>query len=209
MPQTPRLPPHSACSRSHAAACAAARAQVRRSAGRGRRRCWRQPRASATRCCAWPSRSASSAGLPRRCGRLRPSSSITRASAASTRSAAAALSSCARRRRRIEAFLTAVNLNHALPGSWGMLEGLYRMTGRGARTPRWRGSHVATLRKLPQEVVLATGLFADGDLDAAESLVRTLSAAARRSHRSHAAARPHRHGAQGVRRCGVAARGGP
>jgi len=25
----------------------------------------------------------------------------------------------------IEALLTAVNLNHALPGSWGMLEGLY------------------------------------------------------------------------------------
>ena len=29
----------------------------------------------------------------------------------------------------IEAFLTAVNINHALPGSWSMLEGLYRMTG--------------------------------------------------------------------------------
>src|ERR1022692_1885847 len=28
-----------------------------------------------------------------------------------------------------EAFLRAVNLNHALPGSWGMLDGLYRMTG--------------------------------------------------------------------------------
>ncbi len=29
----------------------------------------------------------------------------------------------------IESFLRAVNLNHALPGSWEMLEGLYRMAG--------------------------------------------------------------------------------
>ncbi len=34
------------------------------------------------------------------------------------------------------------------------------------------GSHVATLRKLPQEIVVATGLFADGDLEAAEALIR-------------------------------------
>ena len=72
----------------------------------------------------------------------------------------------------LEAFLTAVNLNHALPGSWGMLEGLYRMRGE-TQNAAMAGSHVATLRKLPQEVVLATGLFADGDLPPAESLVRT------------------------------------
>src|SRR5580700_3594725 len=72
----------------------------------------------------------------------------------------------------LEAFLTAVNLNHALPGSWGMLEGLYRMRGE-TQNAAMAGSHVATLRKLPQEVVLATGLFADGDLAPAESLVRT------------------------------------
>jgi tetratricopeptide (TPR) repeat protein len=71
----------------------------------------------------------------------------------------------------IEAFLTAVNLNHALPGSWGMLEGLYRMT-RQADNAAMAASHVATLRNVPQEVVTATGLFADGDLDAAEPLVR-------------------------------------
>src|SRR5208337_3845601 len=29
----------------------------------------------------------------------------------------------------IDAFLRAVNINPALPASWGMLEGLYRMTG--------------------------------------------------------------------------------
>jgi tetratricopeptide (TPR) repeat protein len=71
----------------------------------------------------------------------------------------------------IEAFLTAVNLNHALPGSWGMLEGLYRMT-RQADNVAIASSQVATLRSLPQEIVTATALFMDGDLDAAESLVR-------------------------------------
>ncbi|MBV8343133.1 MAG: tetratricopeptide repeat protein, partial [Gammaproteobacteria bacterium] len=71
----------------------------------------------------------------------------------------------------IEAFLRAVNLNHALPGSWSMLEGLYRMTGDPANAAM-AGSHVATMRKIPSEVVTATGLFMDGDLDAAESLVR-------------------------------------
>src|SRR5579863_75964 len=71
----------------------------------------------------------------------------------------------------IEAFLMAVNINHALPGSWGMLEGLYRMTGETANAAM-AGSHVATLRKLPQQIVVATGLFADDDLDAAETLIR-------------------------------------
>jgi len=71
----------------------------------------------------------------------------------------------------IEAFLRAVNLNHALPGSWGMLDGLYRMTGQ-ADAAAVAASHVATLRKIPLEVVTATGLFEDGDLDAAEPMVR-------------------------------------
>ena len=71
----------------------------------------------------------------------------------------------------IEAFLMAVNINHALPGSWSMLEGLYRMTGEAANAAM-AGSHVATLRKLPQQIVVATGLFADGDLEAAEALIR-------------------------------------
>jgi len=71
----------------------------------------------------------------------------------------------------IEAFLIAVNINHALPGSWSMLEGLYRMTG-ALDNAGMAASHVATLRKLPQPIVLATGLFADGDLEAAESISR-------------------------------------
>jgi tetratricopeptide (TPR) repeat protein len=71
----------------------------------------------------------------------------------------------------IEAFLRAVNINNALPASWRMLDGLYRMTGQPDNAAM-AASHVATLRNLPQEVVTATGLFADGDLEAAESLIR-------------------------------------
>jgi tetratricopeptide (TPR) repeat protein len=71
----------------------------------------------------------------------------------------------------IGSFLKAVNLNHALPGSWGMLEGLYRMQG-DASSAATAASHVTTLRALPQEVVVATGLFADGDLEASEALIR-------------------------------------
>jgi tetratricopeptide (TPR) repeat protein len=72
----------------------------------------------------------------------------------------------------IEAFLTAVSINPALPGSWSMLEGLYRLTGQANDATKAAG-HVAALRKVPVEVVTATGLFMDGDLDAAESLVRS------------------------------------
>ncbi|MGA2342058.1 MAG: tetratricopeptide repeat protein, partial [Steroidobacteraceae bacterium] len=71
----------------------------------------------------------------------------------------------------IAAFLEAVNINHALPSSWSVLEGLYRMTGQ-ADNAAMAASQVATLKTLPPEVVSATGLFADGDLEAAESLIR-------------------------------------
>jgi len=74
-------------------------------------------------------------------------------------------------RQAIDAFLSAVNINHALPASWRMLEGLYRMTHE-ADNAAMAASHVATLRNIPQPVVTATGLFVDGDLDAAESMVR-------------------------------------
>jgi tetratricopeptide (TPR) repeat protein len=71
----------------------------------------------------------------------------------------------------IEAFLTAVNINHALPASWNMLEGLYRLTGQteGAATA---SRQAVILKHLPREVVTATGLFADGDLDLAEPMIR-------------------------------------
>jgi tetratricopeptide (TPR) repeat protein len=71
----------------------------------------------------------------------------------------------------IEAFEHAVALNHSLPGSWSMLAGLYRMTGR-ADSAAAAAAHAARLQNLPAEVVTATGLFVDGDLDTAESLIR-------------------------------------
>ncbi|HEY2675768.1 MAG TPA: sulfotransferase [Steroidobacteraceae bacterium] len=71
----------------------------------------------------------------------------------------------------INAFLTAVNLNHALPSSWRMLEGLYRLTGQ-AENRSMAGSHVAILQQIPSEVVTATSLFQDGDLEASELMVR-------------------------------------
>ena len=71
----------------------------------------------------------------------------------------------------IDAFLHAVNINHALPTSWRMLDGLYRMTGQ-ADNAAMAASHVAILQKIPTEVVTATSLFEDGDLDAAEPLIR-------------------------------------
>jgi len=71
----------------------------------------------------------------------------------------------------IQAFLQAVTINPALPASWGMLEGLYRMC-RDADNSGRAAAHVAKLKTLPQEVITATGLFSDGDLVAAEKMIR-------------------------------------
>ena len=71
----------------------------------------------------------------------------------------------------IDAFLRAVNINPALPASWSMLEGLYRMTGQ-ADNAATAAAHVATLKRLPPEVLTATGLFSDGDIAAAEQMIR-------------------------------------
>jgi predicted Zn-dependent protease len=71
----------------------------------------------------------------------------------------------------IEALLRAVNINPALPMSWRMLEGVYRLTGN-AHDAATAAAHVATLKTLPPEVVSATSLFSDGDLDPAERIVR-------------------------------------
>jgi tetratricopeptide (TPR) repeat protein len=73
--------------------------------------------------------------------------------------------------RAIEAFLRAVNINPALPASWSMLEGLYRLTGN-AKDSATAAQHVATLKRLAPEVIQATGLFSDGDLAPAENIIR-------------------------------------
>jgi tetratricopeptide (TPR) repeat protein len=71
----------------------------------------------------------------------------------------------------IAALLRAVNINPALPVSWRMLEGVYRLTG-DAQNAETAAAHVAKLRSLPPEVVMATSLFSDGELGPAETIVR-------------------------------------
>ena len=71
----------------------------------------------------------------------------------------------------IEAFLRGVHINPALPASWGMLESLYRLQGDTGNASM-AAAHVATLKRLAPEVVSATSLFSDGELAAAESMVR-------------------------------------
>jgi tetratricopeptide (TPR) repeat protein len=71
----------------------------------------------------------------------------------------------------IDAFLRGVHINPALPASWSMLEGLYRIAGQ-AENAAQAAAQVATLKKLPPEVVTATVLFSDGELAEAEHLIR-------------------------------------
>jgi tetratricopeptide (TPR) repeat protein len=71
----------------------------------------------------------------------------------------------------IGALLEGVRINPALPASWSMLEGLYRMTGQADKAAA-AAAQVATLKQLPAEVATATGLFSDGELGAAEELIR-------------------------------------
>ena len=71
----------------------------------------------------------------------------------------------------IDALLRAVHINPALPMSWRMLEGVYRLTG-DAENAATAGEHGAVLAALPPEVVTATSLFSDGDLLPAERIIR-------------------------------------
>ena len=73
--------------------------------------------------------------------------------------------------RAIEAYERAVRINPALPDTWSMLEGLYRMVGSDAQR-QVAAAHARKLRSIPPEVIKATGLFCEGDLAAAERLVR-------------------------------------
>jgi predicted Zn-dependent protease len=73
--------------------------------------------------------------------------------------------------RAIDSLLRAVNINPALPMSWRMLEGVYRLAGDAANAAT-AAAHVATLAALPPPVVMATAAFADGDLVAAEQTIR-------------------------------------
>ena len=78
-----------------------------------------------------------------------------------------------RRPRAIEAFLRAVNINPALPASWSMLEGLYRMTGAERTTPRTAAAHVAILKcTAAGGASVPPACFRDGELAAAEQVIR-------------------------------------
>jgi len=74
-------------------------------------------------------------------------------------------------RKAIESLLKAVTLNPALPMSWRMLEGVYRLVG-DAMNASTAADHVATLKHLPPEVVTATSLFEDDYLEEAETIIR-------------------------------------
>jgi tetratricopeptide (TPR) repeat protein len=73
--------------------------------------------------------------------------------------------------RAIHAFLRAVEINPALMTSWSMLERLYRMTGE-VRNAETAAERVSALKHLSPEVVQAGSLFSDGELSAAENILR-------------------------------------
>jgi hypothetical protein len=72
--------------------------------------------------------------------------------------------------------LPAVTLNPALATSWIMLERLYEMMGQDENATAAAG-RVSALKQLPPEVVKAGSLFSDGDLSAAEDILRATCAA--------------------------------
>ena len=73
--------------------------------------------------------------------------------------------------RAIEAFRRGVDINQALPDSWHMLHGLYRMTG-DPHNAATAAEHIAILQKLPPPIIQAGSMFSDGELTPAESIVR-------------------------------------
>ena len=74
--------------------------------------------------------------------------------------------------RAIDAFEHGVNLNAALPSSWSMLERLHRIAGDATKAALASGN-IAMLQRVPAQIVQAGSLFCDGELAAAESIIRT------------------------------------
>jgi tetratricopeptide (TPR) repeat protein len=71
----------------------------------------------------------------------------------------------------IEAYLRAVNINVALPASWKALQDLFRAAGRTEES-KTAAAQVAKLASLPAPVVDAWSLFSDGEVYAAEQVIR-------------------------------------
>ena len=70
-----------------------------------------------------------------------------------------------------KAFARAVALNSTLTGSWNALQLLYRMSGRSADAEH-AATQVANLAGLPQDIVTAFSMYADGQIQDAEHVVR-------------------------------------
>ena len=73
--------------------------------------------------------------------------------------------------RAIAAYRKAVEINATLTASWGMLEGLYRLTGE-ASAAVFAAAQLGRLKSLPSAVIAATNLYCDGELAAAEKMIR-------------------------------------
>ena len=71
----------------------------------------------------------------------------------------------------IEAFEHAVTLNSSLPASWRALSALYSMAGQEAHAKR-AAENVEKLASLPVEILTAFSMFADGEIQQAEQVVR-------------------------------------
>jgi tetratricopeptide (TPR) repeat protein len=71
----------------------------------------------------------------------------------------------------IAALREALRLNPTLPASWDMLEQLSRRTGDQNQAAT-AAQHLAVLKQLPPEIVMANSLLADGDLEPAEEIIR-------------------------------------
>jgi tetratricopeptide (TPR) repeat protein len=72
----------------------------------------------------------------------------------------------------IAAFEQGVALNAALVLSWRMLERLHRIAGNEEKA-KLAGEHLFALGRLPPQIVVAGSLFCDGELSAAERVLRT------------------------------------
>ncbi|MGA2343484.1 MAG: sulfotransferase [Steroidobacteraceae bacterium] len=71
----------------------------------------------------------------------------------------------------IEAFVRAVTINPSLPASWRALQVLFGMAGRQADADN-AAREAAKLANLPAEILTAYSMFADGEISAAEQIVR-------------------------------------
>jgi tetratricopeptide (TPR) repeat protein len=71
----------------------------------------------------------------------------------------------------LASYLTAVQINVALPASWKALEVLFRSAGRVEESDN-AAAQVKRLASWPAAVMTATGLFADGETHAAEQMIR-------------------------------------